>query len=115
MIERKAYICEHCEKHRPIRKHFYLSKDSAAQHERTCFYNPSRKTCFTCMHNNYTWKGNVCKIEKNENYNREIDRCKELGISSLDNRYSELPKSMQIMKNCEHWVHVYEIEESEGE
>ena len=113
MIERKAYICEHCDKHRPMKKHAYLSKEKAEIHERTCFYNPGRKTCFTCKHNRYDYKGNLCKIGENKNYNQEIEYCKENGIADPDYRYSILPKSTQIMLGCKHWIDAYGVDESE--
>ena len=109
MIERKAYICEHCNAHRPMKKHAYLSKEKAEQHERICFYNPKRRTCFTCKHNDYSYKGNLCNINQNENYLNEIKYCKERGMN-IEEGYPIMPKSMQIMKNCEHWADAYEIE-----
>jgi hypothetical protein len=114
MIERKAYICEYCDKHKPIKKHAYLSKEKADKHERICFYNPKLRTCFTCKHNDYSYKGNICKINQNENYLYEVRYCADHGFN-IEEGYPIMPKSMQIMRNCKHWAYAHKIDESEGE
>lgn len=94
-IERKAYICEFCNTHRPIKKHVYLSEHAAYYHEQSCFYNPKNKTCFTCVWNKGNSKSeNGCKINKNEHE----EYCKKHGWD-----FNRHPVTKQIQTQCEYW------------
>jgi hypothetical protein len=109
VIERKAYICEHCNFRRPIKKHVYLSKDAAESHERTCYYNPLIKSCFTCNHNEYVGKRNVCSIDKNYKFKDCVKYCKEHSLGDPKEEFSNWPVTMQVVRYCKHWT-----DESEG-
>jgi predicted AAA+ superfamily ATPase len=99
-IERKAYICEHCNIHRPTRKKVYLTKSKAEKHERICYYNTDRKTCWTCMYNNYLFDSvNHCTLNKGKPYSEQM----------------EIAPSERCIVNCEYWNYVSEHDESEGD
>ena len=66
MIERKAYICEYCNKHRKHKKRAYLSEEACRSHEYDCCYNPKFRGCLTCKHNSFENSKNRCAIGKNE-------------------------------------------------
>jgi hypothetical protein len=87
MIERKSYICEHCNIYRPSKKRAYLSREKAAHHEKICLYNPEKKTCWTCLKNNYYSGINHCE----HGYGKPV-------IEQFD-----MPLSERLTTNCPHW------------
>lgn len=95
MIERIAYICEYCNKHRPMKKSVYLTEAAARGHEYTCCYNPDRRTCLTCEHNIYVNHVNICEIGKNYFYNHMTEKERSESCN--------YPIKARIMFGCEHW------------
>ena len=98
MIERKVYQCEHCKifKRKPK---IYFSKDRMYYHEHSCFYNLKNKTCFTCKHKNR----NYIKIN-GFNTDCNLNLLKHEQFISLSN---------YIMKNCDKWEYIHDVEEDE--
>jgi hypothetical protein len=90
MIERKAYVCEHCNKHRKMKKTVYLTRSVAWSHECSCIYNPKNRACCTCKHNIFEdgIRVNICDIGKGISEAEQLER-----ISQMD----------RITKCCEFW------------
>lgn len=88
MIERKAYVCEHCNKHRKMKKTVYLTRSVAWYHEYSCIYNPENRTCCTCKHNSFSQGINNCSIGK--------------GLSEKQQNLLWSP-GQGVTRNCEHW------------
>ena len=97
MIERTAYVCEHCNTMRPIKKRAYLSKEKAEIHERHCFYNPKKKACWTCINNDYYTGINHCNLGHGKPAVQQFD----------------MPPSDRLTINCEHWSDFEPCDESE--
>lgn len=87
MIVRIVYQCEHCKKGKrspTIR----FNKSDIQNHENRCFYNPERKTCFTCAH----------KLKRRNSEGHNI-MC---GFENID--YSDCCSFSDCVKvNCKNW------------
>lgn len=109
MIERKVYQCEHCKPYRHKPK-IYFNKSDAYIHESACYYNLENKTCFTCRHNQRFNGQNICELHlKNDMENNVYYENKPNHFIGGKSTYYgnkdgvNLPVSLQIISNCEHW------------
>jgi hypothetical protein len=89
MKEVTAFVCDFCP-----RKKRYASRTTAIAHELSCFYNPARQACATCVHFNFV----PYYHEHDTGYSEGGPECGKNMLATLD----EFTTS-ELRADCDGW------------